>query len=111
MELKFYMRAPSWKIVVLDEHVWVQFCHRGAEVRTMPEYVFALHPRDPKKGLYVPFYMQFIEKWGEESNPEYAFDTRELVYRDAAGNELRRTPFLSPAAGGDASPILVASAH
>jgi hypothetical protein len=93
VELKFYGYAPTWKIVVLDEHVWVQYCHRGTELKTAPEYVFALHPRDPKKGFYVPFYMHFTENWNSGGHPEYDFETRELVYRDVTGNETRRVPF------------------
>lgn len=94
VELKFYGYAPTWKIVVLDEHVWVTYCHRGAELKTAPEYVFALHPRDPKKGFYVPFYMHFTESWNNGTHPEYDFETRELVYRDVTGNETQRRPFL-----------------
>ena len=94
VELKFYGYAPTWKIVVLDEHVWVQYCHRGTELKTAPEYVFALHPRDPKKGFYVPFYMHFTENWNNGGHPGYDFETHELVYRDVTGNETQRKPFL-----------------
>jgi len=94
VELKFYGCAPTWKVVVLDEYVWVQYCHRGTELKTAPEYVFALHPRDPKKGFYVPFYMHFTENWNNGGHPEYDFETRELVYRDVTGNETQRMPFL-----------------
>jgi hypothetical protein len=83
-------------VVVLDEYVWVQYCHRGTELKTAPEYVFALHPRDPKRGFYVPFYMHFTGNWNNGGHPEYDFETRELVYRDVTGNETQRTPFLVP---------------
>lgn len=99
VELKFYTYAPTWKIVVLDEHVWVQYCHRGTELKRAPEYVFALHPRDPKKGFYVPFYMQFTENWSSGGLPEYDFETHELVYRDLSGNATQRKPFLVSKAG------------
>jgi hypothetical protein len=99
VELKFYGYAPTWKIVVLDEHVWVQYCHRGTELKTAPEYVFALHPRDPKRGFYVPFYKHFTENWNNGGHPEYDFETRELVYRDVTGNETRRAPFPATKAG------------
>jgi len=92
--LKFYGEAPLWKIVVLGEQVWVQFCHDGCELRHAPEYVFALDAREPTRGLFVPFYMMFMRKWGEPQHPEYDFERRELIYRDAAGNETRREPFL-----------------
>jgi hypothetical protein len=99
--LKFYDEPPLWKIVVLGERVWVQFCHDGHELRHAPEYVFALDAREPTRGLFVPFYMMFMRKWSEPQHPEYDFDRRELVYRDAAGNEVRRDPFLSR---GDETP-------
>ncbi len=92
--LKFYDEAPLWKIVVLGEQVWVQFCHDGCELRHAPEYVFALDAREPTRGLFVPFYMMFMRKWSEPQHPEYDFERRELVYRDAAGNETRREAFL-----------------
>jgi hypothetical protein len=63
-------------------------------LKTAPEYVFALHPRDPKKGFYVPFYMHFTGIWSNGENPEYDFETRELVYRDVTGKETQRQPFL-----------------
>jgi hypothetical protein len=42
----------------------------------------------------MPFYMMFMRKWSEPQHPEYDFERRELVYRDAAGNEVRREPFM-----------------
>lgn len=91
--LKFYDQLPFWKVVVLGEHVWIQYCHGGREIKHTPEYVFALHHRDPTRGLFVPFYMYFLEKWGEQDNPEFDFNTRELICRDAAGREISRAPY------------------
>ena len=88
--LKFYRHPPFWKVVVLGEHVWVQYCHSGCEIKRAPEYVFALQDRDPKQGFFVPFYMYFLDKWNESEHLEYDFDSGELVYRDAAGNEIKR---------------------
>lgn len=101
--LKFYGEPPLWKIVVLGERVWVQFCHDGHELRHAPEYVFALDTRDPVRGLYIPFYMMFMRKWSEPQHPEFDFERRELVYRDAAGNEARREPFMPRA--DEAAPV------
>lgn len=94
--LKFYDHPPFWKLVILGEYVWVQYCHGGCEVTDIPEYVFALHSENPKRGLFVPFYMLFLEKWNEPVHPEFDFDTKELVYRDAGGSEIRRVPFVEP---------------
>jgi hypothetical protein len=88
--LKFYEHEPLWKVVVLGDHVWVQHFHSGLEVKHQPEYVFALQHHRPREGLYIPFYVHFLEQWARPSDPEYDFDTNELVYRDAAGNERAR---------------------
>ena len=101
--LKFYDQMPFWKIVVLGDHAWVQFCHAGFAVSEQPEYVFALQERNPRQGLFVPFYVHALERWNEPDHPEYDFDRNELVYRDAAGNEAARAPLGVPI-GGAASP-------
>ncbi len=97
--LKFYEHEPFWKVIVFGDHVWVQHCHSGYEVQHQPEYVFALHHRNPREGLYVPFYMHFLDQWSQTSHPEYDFDTNELVYRDDAGNECRRAALGVPING------------
>jgi hypothetical protein len=88
--LKFYEHEPFWKVIVLGDHVWVQHCHTGFEVKHQPEYVFALQHHNPREGLYIPFYMHFLDQWNQPCHPEYDFETNELVYRDEAGNECRR---------------------
>ena len=90
MKLKFYDEEPFWKLVVLGDYVWVQHCHSGFTVKQQPEYVFALHRREPRHGLFVPFYMAFLNQWNDTRHPEYDFDSNELVYRDASGKEMRR---------------------
>jgi hypothetical protein len=97
--LKFYENEPFWKVIVLGDHVWVQHCHAGFEVKHQPEYVFALQHHNPRVGLYVPFYMHFLEQWSQTCHPEYDFDTSELVYRDEAGNECGRTTLGVPING------------
>jgi hypothetical protein len=57
----------------------------------MPRYVFK---HDPNIGsLYFPFYQYFVGKWNETDIPEYDLETDELIYRDKAGNEVRREKF------------------
>ena len=97
--LKFYEHEPFWKIIVLGDHAWVQHCHCGIEVKHQPEYVFALEHRNPRRGMFVPFYMHFLNEWGEKLNPEFDFDTGELVFRDTAGKETRRAPLGVPING------------
>jgi len=90
VKLRFYDEEPFWKLVVLGDYVWVQHCHSGFSVKQQPEYVFALERREPRHGLYVPFYMVFLNQWNDARHPEYDFDTNELVYRDTSGKETRR---------------------
>jgi len=54
----------------------------------MPKYVFK-HNQNPG-GLYSPFYQYFLDKWENPNIPEYDLTTDELIYRDGAGNEVRR---------------------
>lgn len=94
--LRFYDRLPFWKIAVLGDHAWVQFCHAGHPVSEQPEYVFALNERSPREGLFVPFYVHALESWNEPEHAEYDFDSQELVRRDPAGNEIARMPLGVP---------------
>lgn len=105
--LKFYDQQPFWKVVVLGDHVWVQYCHSGVEVKHEAEYVFALNRDNPRQGFFVPFYMYFLEQWGDLRHPEYDFDTGQLVYRDRLGKELKRVGF--GAAEGRETPVLLTS--
>ena len=95
--LKFYDDPPFWNLIVTGEHVWVQYCHDGQELRQQPEYVFALNRSNPVQGLFPAFYMHFLNCWGDPRHPEYDFDTRQLIYRNERGNEVRRVPFLPQA--------------
>jgi len=85
--------------VVLGDHVWVQYCHSGCEVKSGPEYVFALNREHPRQGFFVPFYRHLLEQWSDHRHPEYDFGTGQLIYRDAYGKEIRRADF-----GGDGEP-------
>ncbi|MBS0337269.1 MAG: hypothetical protein JSS40_10750 [Proteobacteria bacterium] len=97
--LKFYDEEPFWKLVVLGDHVWVQHCHSGVEVRQQPEYVFALNHQNPRLGFFVPFYMHFLNLWNDARHPEYDFDSNELIHRDSTGNEQSRMPLGVPING------------
>lgn len=99
VKLKFYEEEPFWKVIVLGDHVWVQHFHSGIELRRQPEYVFALQHREPRRGLFVPFYMYFLNQWNDPRYPEYDFDTNELIYRDPTGKETRRVHLEAPSAG------------
>ncbi|SMF10127.1 hypothetical protein [Pseudogulbenkiania subflava] len=98
VSLKFYDHDPFWKLVVVDDCVWVQHCHAGRALKDQHEYVFGLQHADPGQGLFVPFYTYFLHKWNEVGHWEYDFDAGELVQRDAAGSETGRTPLGLPPA-------------
>ena len=102
VKLKFYDEEPFWKIVVLGDYIWVQHCHSGFVVREQPEYVFALQHTEPRHGLFVPFYMIFLNYWNDTRHPEYDFETNELVYRDAGGRETGREVLGVPIDGSSA---------
>src|SRR3977135_360507 len=85
VKLKFYDEEPFWKLIVLGDYVWVQHAHRGFAVKQQPEFVFALQHREPRHGLFVPFYMVFLNQWNDPRHPEYAFDTNELSSPDVSG--------------------------
>jgi len=91
--LKFYEDPPFWNLIVTGEYVWVQYCHDGHELKDQPEYVFALLRDKPTQGLFSAFYVHFLNQWGDLRHPEYDFSTRQLIYRNEKGNEVKRLPF------------------
>jgi len=82
---------PLLKLAILGDYISVQHYHTGLDVRDMPEYVFH-HGQNPGS-LYTYFYQYFLARWHDPNIPEYALDTDELIYRDNAGNEIRRESF------------------
>jgi hypothetical protein len=102
IELRFCDAEPDWKVVILGDHLWVQHCHAGHEVRSQPEYVFALQQERPREGFFVPFYTHFLDRWNDPSHARYDFDSAELEYRDANGDIMRRVALTNGAdCGGD----------
>lgn len=91
IQLKLYPDTPLLKLSILGDYLWVQHYHAGLDVQMMPKYVFK-HDQNPGS-LYVPFYEYFLMRWNSPHLPEYDLNSDELVYRDAAGNELRREKF------------------
>lgn len=91
VSLKLYPDAPLFKLAVLGDFAWVQHYHAGLDVQMMPEYLFA-HDQNPGS-LYTPLYQYFLSRWRNPAIPEYDLETDELVYRDMAGNPVRREKF------------------
>lgn len=91
IKLKLYSDTPLLKLAILDDYVWIQHYHAGLDIQVMPEYVFK---HDQNLGsLYVHFYQYFLTKWNNPDIPEYDLESNELIYRDTAGNEMRREKF------------------
>jgi len=95
IRLKLYQDVPLLKLAILGDYVFLRHYHHGVDVRQLPEYVLK-HQRNPGC-LYNPFYQYFLDRWHDPALPEYELETDELIYRDKAGNELRREKFELPA--------------
>ncbi len=90
IRLKLYREVPLLKLAILGDYLCLQHYPTGLNVRKMPEYVFK---HDKGGNLFSLFYQYFVTRWLDPSIPEYDLDTDELVYRDKAGNEVRRDHF------------------
>lgn len=90
IRLKLYREVPLLKLAILGDYLCLKHYHTGLNVRKMPEYVFK-HNKDGN--LFSLFYQYFVTRWLDPAIPEYDLDTDELIYRDKAGNEVRREQF------------------
>jgi hypothetical protein len=88
VRLKLYEDIPFLKLTILGDYLWLQHYQGGLEEYARPRYVFE-HNQNPGS-LYNPLYQYFVSRWGSIEIPEYDLDTDQLVWRDAAGNEVRR---------------------
>lgn len=102
--LKFYDDPPFWKLVFTGEHAWVRCVAGSRDQGKFPEYVFALQAERPTRGFFPAFYTHFLTQWNDTGHPDYAFDTDELVYRDADGASVRRVTFPHSAADESSVP-------
>ncbi|MCX5723748.1 MAG: hypothetical protein NTX84_04355 [Nitrospirae bacterium] len=91
VKLKLYSDSPLIKLVILGDYLWLQHYHADLDVQTMPEYVLRHNRKD--HGLYTLYAHYFVQRWESAEIPEYDFETDELVYRNRAGNEIRRERF------------------
>jgi hypothetical protein len=88
IRLKLYQDIPFLKLLVLGDHIWIQYYQTGLERRVNSEYVFR-HEAD-QASLYAPFYQYFWSRWNDPRLPEYDLERDELIYRDPARNEEKR---------------------
>jgi len=91
VKLKLYSDPPFLKMTILGDYIWLQYYQTGLDVQMTPKYVFK---HDSNTGsLYLPFYQYFMGRWNNPDIPEYDLETDEFIYRDMAGNEVRRERF------------------
>lgn len=88
IRLKLYPDAPFLRLLVLGDHIWVQYYQTGLEKRVKAEYLFKHDP--DSASLYTPFYQYFWTRWNDPRLPEYDLDTDELIYRDPKRGEQKR---------------------
>lgn len=91
VKLKLYADPPLMKMVILGDYLWLQHYHADLAVETMPEYV--LRHNRKEHGLFTLYAHYFEQRWESAEIPEYDLETDELVYRNRAGQELRRDQF------------------
>ncbi len=97
--LRFYDQEPFWEVIVLGERLWVRDCHGAPSLAPGREYEFGDQP--PEQASHTPFVMHFLDRWNDVRNPDYDFDTAQLVYCDAVtGRVARRAPLGVPAREG-----------
>ncbi|MDA8085233.1 MAG: hypothetical protein M0Z75_00860 [Nitrospiraceae bacterium] len=88
IRLKLFSDSPFLKLAILGDYISMRPYRAGLGTREMPEYIFR-HSQDTGS-LFDIFYQFFLSRWRDPGTPEYDFNTRELIYRDGAGGELRR---------------------
>ena len=91
IRLKLYEETPLFKLAILGDYVFMKYYHADVNIREMPEYIFKHSPK--YSNLFHLFYQYFLFKWRDSNIPEYDFATDELIYRDTAGNEVKREKF------------------
>ena len=91
--LKLYEETPLFKLTVLGDYVFMKYYHAGLNVQEMPEYIFK-HSSN-HCSMFHPLYQFFLSRWRDPTIPEYDFESDDLVYKDNAGNEVKREKLAS----------------
>lgn len=80
VSLKFYDQKPIWKLIRLDNFMWLQYYHPNSHVEKMPVYGLKRAHGKGNHNLFDPLYSVFEKKWLHDSNPYYDFSTDKIVY-------------------------------
>lgn len=78
--LKLYTQKPIWKMIILDNFLWLQYYHLCKHVERMPVYGISRATDEGTYSLFDPLYAVFQKKWHDDNNPIFDFTTDELVY-------------------------------
>lgn len=77
VHLKFYSQRPIWKMIILDDFLWLQYYHPTMHVEHTPVYGIK---RGGSSSLFNPLYDVFQKKWFHDDNPTYDFASEKLLY-------------------------------
>lgn len=86
--LKLYMQRPIWKMIILDNFMWLQYYHPKKHVERMPVYGISRSQKKEEYSLFDPLYGVFQKKWYHDGNPTYDFNTGEAVSPDGRRESL-----------------------
>lgn len=90
INLKLYSQKPIWKMIILDNFLWLQYYHSHTHVEKMPVYGISNSSMRGEYNLFSPLYAVFEKKWLHDGNPTFDFNTDEIVYDPVAGSPSKR---------------------
>lgn len=83
--LKLYSQRLIWKMIILDDFLWLQYYDPRFHVEQMP--VYGISRKKDGSNLFDPLYEVFKKKWNHDYNPTYDFETGELVFPQGEAGE------------------------
>ena len=69
ISLKVYVQRPIWKMILLDDFLWLQYYHPNSHVEQMPVYGIYRKQQIGEYSLFGPLYEVFQKKWNSDNNP------------------------------------------
>jgi hypothetical protein len=88
VSLKLYKQRPVWKMIIIDDFLWLQHYVTAHHVENTP--VFGIHRDNNSESLFEPLYAVFMKKWKFDGNPTYNFDSDLLVYPEDKEGAVRK---------------------
>lgn len=75
ISLKVYVQRPIWKMILLDDFLWLQYYHPNCHVEQMPVYGIYRRQQIGEYSLFGPLYEVFQKKWNNDNNPTVDFSS------------------------------------